>query len=140
MPHFLDALLDKQRAELNAAIEQQIDQIMLNLRGVALIVGSPKLTRSGRERLGVTETFFDADRSKTQRKPGEKRTPQELEAITARVLDLIKHHPGERIETLAARGGLSTKEMNLPIKKLIAQKAIRTRGQKRATTYTAVGK
>jgi len=68
---------------------------------------------------------------------GAKRTPAELDALTARLLAYISKHPGERIEKIAIGMSTTTKELNLPVKKLVADKSISTKGQKRATSYYA---
>jgi hypothetical protein len=69
------------------------------------------------------------------REKGAKRPPQEIEKLTDRLADYIKSNPGQRIEQVAQGMGTSTKELNLPVKKLISTKAIKTKGQKRATQY-----
>jgi hypothetical protein len=66
---------------------------------------------------------------------GAKRPPGEIVKLTSRLLDYVKGHKGERIEQIAKGMSVSTRELNLPVKKLIATKQIRTRGQKRATQY-----
>jgi hypothetical protein len=76
-------------------------------------------------------------KSKPTRAKGAKRSPDELEAITKRLHAYVSKHPGERIEQIAAAMGVPTKELNLPCKKLIAERKLHTKGHKRATTYTA---
>jgi hypothetical protein len=66
---------------------------------------------------------------------GAKRPPGEISKLTARLLEYVKGHKGERIEQIAKGMGVSTRELNLPVKKLLAAKSIRTRGHKRATQY-----
>jgi hypothetical protein len=66
---------------------------------------------------------------------GAKRPPGEISKLTARLLEYVKAHKGERVEQIAKGMGVSTRELNLPVKKLIATKAIRTKGHKRATQY-----
>jgi hypothetical protein len=66
---------------------------------------------------------------------GAKRPPGEIVKLTQRLLDYVKAHKGERIEQIAKGMSISTRELNLPVKKLIADKAIKTKGQKRATQY-----
>src|SRR5450432_3065356 len=72
-----------------------------------------------------------------RREKGQKRDPGEIERLTGRLLDYVKSNTGQRIEQIAAGMGTATKELNLPVKKLIAQKSVRTKGQKRATQYFA---
>jgi hypothetical protein len=66
---------------------------------------------------------------------GAKRAPEEIERLTGKLADYIKGNPGQRIEQIADGMGTHTRELNLPAKKLLATKQIKTRGQKRATTY-----
>lgn len=72
-----------------------------------------------------------------RREKGQKRDPAEIERLTGRLLDYVKGNAGQRIEQIAAGMGTVTKELNLPVKKLIAQKSLKTKGQKRATQYFA---
>jgi len=69
------------------------------------------------------------------RKKGAKRSPKQLENITGKLLAHIKGNPGQRIEEVAGHLGVRTKELTLPIKKLVAEKKIGKKGEKRATTY-----
>ena len=75
--------------------------------------------------------------SGSRREKGQKRDPAEIERLTSRLLDYVKGNGGQRIEQIAAGMGTVTKELNLPVKKLIAQKSLKTKGQKRATQYFA---
>lgn len=69
------------------------------------------------------------------RAKGAKRSPDELEELTNQLLAYVKSNPGQRIEQIAEGMGTSTKELNLPAKKLIGNKSLKTRGHKRATQY-----
>jgi hypothetical protein len=66
---------------------------------------------------------------------GAKRAPEEIETLTAQLGEYVKANKGERIEQIAKGMNVSTRELNLPVKKLLATKAIKTKGQKRATQY-----
>jgi hypothetical protein len=70
-----------------------------------------------------------------RRAKGAKRSPEELTALTQSLLTFVKRHPGQRIEQIAAAIDASTKDLALPAKKLIGEKKLSTKGQKRATTY-----
>jgi len=76
-------------------------------------------------------------RGSSRREKGQKRDPGEIERLTGRLLDYVKGNPGQRIEQIAAGMNTVTKELNLPVKKLISQKSLKTKGQKRATQYFA---
>jgi predicted transcriptional regulator len=74
-------------------------------------------------------------RKAAQRAPGEKRPPAELAKLTERLGEYIKSNPGRRMEAIGKAIGMPTRELNLPIKKLLAAKKIRSEGHKRATEY-----
>jgi hypothetical protein len=66
-----------------------------------------------------------------------KRTPADLEALSERFGSFVKANPGLRIEQINKQLGTSTKDLALPIRKLISEGVISTKGQKRSTTYFA---
>lgn len=68
---------------------------------------------------------------------GGKRSADELEQLTQSLASYVKKNPGQRIEQISKAIGTSTKELALPAKKLIADKKLSTKGQKRATIYFA---
>jgi hypothetical protein len=70
---------------------------------------------------------------------GGKRTAEELEELTRRVVDFVKATPGLRIEQINKQLGTTTKDLALPIRKLVAEGYLSSKGQKRSTTY-AVGR
>lgn len=66
---------------------------------------------------------------------GAKRDPAALEQLGDQFVAYVTKHPGLRIEQINAELGSSTKELALPIRKLLAAKAIRSEGSKRSTKY-----
>jgi hypothetical protein len=72
-----------------------------------------------------------------KRKKGQKRTPDSLAELTSALLGHIKSNPGQRIEQIAAALKIPTSELKLPAQKLIAGKAVKTKGQRRGTHYFA---
>jgi hypothetical protein len=69
------------------------------------------------------------------RRPGEKRDPRELARLVDRLLDYVKTNPGQRIEQINRALGVPTKDLTLPIKKLLVSNRITSKGEKRATSY-----
>ena len=69
------------------------------------------------------------------RPKGAKRDPRVLEALTEKLGAFIKKNPGQRIEEIGKALGTRTKDLVLPVKKLIAAKKVSTKGEKRATKY-----
>ena len=117
--HFLTPLLNEFTDRLNAEVAKAEADIMSTLKGL---------------------TSFTVPGPSTERATGKKRTPAELANLTEDVFRLIQRNPGLRVEELAEKSGYSTSSMNLPIKKLRAEKRIAAKGVKRATTYAARGK
>ena len=66
---------------------------------------------------------------------GEKRTAEDLEALAGKLAAFVKANPGLRIEQINKELGTTTKDLALPIRKLVAESVIATKGQKRSTTY-----
>jgi DNA-binding NtrC family response regulator len=69
------------------------------------------------------------------RSKGQKRAPEALAELTERLLGAVKSSPGQRMEEIAKGLGTSTSELTLPAKKLIAEKKLKTKGERRATKY-----
>jgi hypothetical protein len=91
---------------------------------------------SGVPRAPRVRAAVSAPTSRRGRK-GQKRDPGELKQLTERLLAYVTKNRGQRIEQIGKGMGTTTKELKLPAQKLIAEKKIRTTGQKRATTYFA---
>jgi hypothetical protein len=68
---------------------------------------------------------------------GAKRTAADLDQLGTQFVSFVAKHPGLRIEQINKELGTSTKDLALPIRKLIAEGQIKTKGKKRSTTYFA---
>ena len=66
---------------------------------------------------------------------GAKRTSADLEALSERFASFVKANPGLRIEQINKQLGTTTKDLALPIRKLISEGQLSAKGQKRSTTY-----
>ncbi|HET7541591.1 MAG TPA: hypothetical protein VFK05_17070 [Polyangiaceae bacterium] len=111
--------------QLKALIQKRaLESVQSALRGGAM--PSRKGAKLGRPTL-VT-TGFEATA---------KRSPAELAALIKKLHGHIAKHPGLRIEKIGAGLGLPTKALVLPVKRLISDKKVFTKGQKRATVYYA---
>lgn len=73
------------------------------------------------------------------RRRGGKRSPSEIRAEADKLLGYIEEHPGQRMEDIAKDVGMTTKDLSLPIKKLVGEDKVMTEGQKRATRYFPAG-
>jgi hypothetical protein len=70
---------------------------------------------------------------------GAKRSPDELDKLAERFQAFVKENPGLRIEQINKQLGTTTKDLALPIRKLLADGSVHAKGQKRSTTYFAGG-
>jgi len=68
---------------------------------------------------------------------GAKRTQADIDGIGTQFVSFVAKHPGLRIEQINKELGTTTKDLALPIRKLIADGSIKTKGKKRSTTYFA---
>ena len=83
----------------------------------------------------VAAAALPAGRGRARRGKGEKRPAGEITALAKKVGAFIRANPGKRVEEINRELGTSTKDLALPLKKLIGEKVVKTRGAKRATTY-----
>ena len=66
---------------------------------------------------------------------GAKRSSADLEALSDRFASFVAANPGLRIEQINKQLGTTTKDLALPIRKLISEGMVKAKGQKRSTTY-----
>ena len=64
-----------------------------------------------------------------------RRSTASVETAAARALAYIRGHDGCSVGDIASALRLTTKDLQLPIKKLLADKKVRTTGQRRGTRY-----
>jgi hypothetical protein len=76
-----------------------------------------------------------AEKRLSKRPKGQKRAPAEMERLLKSILGAVQNEPGIRADQIAASLGLATRDTSLPIKELLADKALTKKGQKRATQY-----
>lgn len=66
---------------------------------------------------------------------GAKRTSDELDKLADAFHAFVSKHPGLRIEQINKQLGTTTKDLALPIRKLVSEGALKTKGEKRSTAY-----
>lgn len=108
-----------------AALEEVHAKLSLALGDAA-----PKRRGPGRPRKTATAAV-------PQRKKRGKRTAADLGEMGAALLTHVRANPGQRGEQIAAALGTDVGTMRLPMKQLIADKKVRTEGQRRGMTYFA---
>lgn len=72
------------------------------------------------------------------RKAGGRRPSEAVEKVGNLIVSHLRKNPDSRVEQIAAAlGNQTTKDLALPIKKLLSEKSIVKKGQRRGTTYRA---
>jgi hypothetical protein len=123
----LDQLVRQSVMEL---VEQALAQ---SIRDSGSAQGTGR-ARAGKGRTGAQPTRPAATANTSK---GGRRTGAELEELTQSLLKYIHKHPGSRMEQVAKGMDIPSKELNLPLGKLKAEGRLKTKGQKRATSYFA---
>ena len=120
-------------SNIQQAINERIDAFVADITDLARRAALETLENGlggGGRRAG--DKVLSAPR--VRRKSG-KRSPEEIQETADQLLNHIKENPGQRMEAIAKSLGSTTKDLTLPIKKLLQGGHVRVEGQKRATSY-----
>lgn len=124
--------------EMNHAVQGFVVQITeLARRAAVNTLESAFGGQAGRGRAAVGASVVLARAARGRGGRGVKRTAADLEMLSEKFASFVKAHPGLRIEQINKELGTTTKDLALPIRKLIADGKIIAKGQKRSTTYFA---
>ncbi len=116
------------QSEMNRVVAGFVQQITELARRAAIDTLESALGKHG----GVGVRVRGGVRAK-----GAKRSSGELDKLADSFHGFVAKHPGLRIEQINKQLGTTTKDLALPIRKLITDGAIKTKGEKRSTTYFA---
>jgi len=126
------------QSQMNQSVQDFVVQITDIARRAALdTLGAVFVSRPG----GMSATAMKpivADHAPAGRSNGgrgAKRAPEDIEALAKKFATFVKANPGLRIEQINKELGTTTKDLALPIRKLIAEGVISAKGKKRSTTY-----
>lgn len=123
---------------IRESIESFVDELSTMVRRAAVeAVQEALAVPAGPARRGAARSGRAGPTSARARNAARraKRSPNALAEVEAALLEEITVSPGRRIEAIGKSLGIPTKELNLPIKKLLATKKIKKKGEKRATEY-----
>lgn len=131
-------------SDLNSQISKLVSEFVDNVTALARRAAVDTLTgalddRNGRRRGGGgAAALAVGDVLKAERRgKGAKRSSSQLDRLQSRVMEFVTANPGMRIEQINKELGTSTRDLQLPIRKLIANGSLKSKGEKRATTYFA---
>ena len=85
--------------------------------------------------LGKRPTGGSLRMSGLGRRKGAKRTSADLDKLADQFVAFVTKNPGLRIEQINKQLDTTTKDLALPIRKLIADGEVKTKGAKRSTQY-----
>jgi hypothetical protein len=122
-------------SDIQQAINERIDAFVADITELAKKAALETLETGlsgGPPRSSSAKGLGGATRG---RRKGGKRSPDEIKEAAQQLLDYIRENPGQRMEAIAKAMGSTTKDLTLPIKKLLQQNMVRVEGQKRATSY-----
>ena len=119
-------------AELTELVrEEALRTVQEALGGAA---SAPRRRRPGRPRKKAKRT-----RRKTARKRV-RRSSADVGALADRILAHVKAHPGRGITEIARSLRRTSKDLRLPVLKLLAKRKLKTTGQRRGTKYHPAGR
>ena len=121
------------QTEMNRVVAGFVAQITDLARRAAIDTLESALARGGTVSRGRKSVVAFVGR----RGRGAKRTSDELDKLSDDFIDFVRANPGLRIEQINKQLQTTTKDLQLPIRKLISEGAIKAKGQKRSTTYFA---
>ncbi|HYP99605.1 MAG TPA: DNA-binding protein [Polyangiaceae bacterium] len=130
--------MSKVDEEVREAVETFVEQLKGLIQRAALesvqsaLNGGGSAPRRGAKR-ALPQPALGSDRYEASAK----RSPAELAALIKKLHSHISKHPGLRIEKIGEGLGVPTKALVLPVKRLISERKVTTKGQKRATVYYA---
>jgi hypothetical protein len=128
------------RSALSTLAETFADSVLEALRtsNIEELIGSAGVLP---KRRGTTAGNPKSNATGKPAKPGRlpRRSAEDIAAALGQVIALVKKNKdGLRAEQIRANLGLEAKELPRVLKEGIATRRLRTKGQKRATTYFAV--
>src|SRR5262245_60724423 len=117
-------------SDIRSRVEAFVEELTAMIRASALDLVNEALgeggSRPGRRAGAGGRRAAVAAVTSGRRSKGAKRDPKMLAALTDKLGDFIKKNPGQRIEQIGKALGTPTKDLALPVKKLIAAKKIAT--------------
>ncbi|MBV9949160.1 MAG: hypothetical protein JOZ69_20090 [Myxococcales bacterium] len=131
------------QSTLNDLAASFANNVLAAIRGASLdelIAPNGQVRPNGRATAARTAPAAAPAPGRAARSSGRlpRRSPEDIAAVLGQVVSLVKKHKeGLRAEQIRAELGLQPKEMPRILKEGLERKALKSKGQKRATTYFA---
>jgi hypothetical protein len=129
----LRARIDTFTTEITALVRASALEAVHGALGATLAT-APAKRGPGRPPKAAAQTAAPAP--KRRGRPA-KRTPEDVAKMGESVVAHVAKNPGQSVEQIGKALGAKTKELALPIIRMIEAKKLRTTGQRRGTRYFA---
>jgi hypothetical protein len=118
---FVAQITDLARRAAKATLDAAFDGGLADRREARAALASPtnQVARVGRPRGGRSA----------------KRAPKDIDALASKIAAFVKDNPGQRMEQINKQLGTTTKDLALPVRKLLGEGVISAKGNRRATAY-----
>jgi len=121
-------------------IQALIDSFVADLGELAKQIALEQLkTAFGSVKLAPLTLSSPTSSSGSARPSRSRRGQREIEALRGKLLAVIADNPGCRAEDINGALGTRTPQIAQPLRRLVADRLVRTEGARRGTRYFAVG-
>ena len=133
----LQALIDSFVADLGELAKQiALEQLKTAFGSVKLAPLPPPFASSSSSSFSSSAS---SSSSAAARRGRGRRAQHEIEALRNKLLTVISDNPGCRAEDINSALGKRTPQIAQPLRRLVADRLVRTEGARRGTRYFAVG-
>jgi len=136
----IQALIDSFVADLGEIAKQIALEQLRTAFGSVKLAPLPPSSFSSSASLGSSlGSSSSSSSSAASRRSRARRGQHEIEALRNKLLTVISDNPGCRAEDINSALGTRTPQIAQPLRRLVADRLVRTEGARRGTRYFAVG-
>lgn len=132
----VEALIQSFAVEMNSLVREAAMQAVQEALQPAKGAGAgPKSRRRAAAKPAPAEGKKATPKRKKRGAKAGKRSPEDIVRLQEKVLTFLDKNPAAKVSDIAGALGLSTSDLNLPMRRLKAEKSVRTEGHKRNMVY-----
>lgn len=135
----IQALIDSFVAELGELAKQIALEQLKTAFGSVKLAPLPPSSSSSSSSFSHSAASASMASSAAARRGRGRRAQHEIEALRTKLLTVISDNPGCRAEEINSALGTRTPQIAQPLRRLVADRLVRTEGARRGTRYYAVG-